>query len=112
MKQKTKVAFLTFYALLKIASTNRRRKNLKINKPEGAFYIFPDISKYIGKSYQNKTINSSDDLAMFLLQDGGVSTVSGSAFGAEKYIRISYAASEKKLQKACKLIKACLEKLN
>jgi aspartate aminotransferase len=87
-------------------------KNLKINEPEGAFYIFPDISKYIGKSYKNKTINNSDDLAMFLLQDGGVSTVSGSAFGADNYIRISYAASEKELKQACKLIRSCLEKLN
>ncbi len=87
-------------------------KNLKINKPEGAFYIFPDISKYLGKSYQNKIIKNSDDLAMFLLQDGGVSTVSGAAFGAENYIRISYAASEKELKQACGLIKSSLEKLN
>ncbi|MAQ70058.1 MAG: aspartate aminotransferase [Flavobacteriales bacterium] len=87
-------------------------KNLKINKPEGAFYIFPDVSKYIGKSYQNKTIKNSDDLAMFLLQHAGVSTVSGSAFGAENHIRISYAASEKELKKACELIEYWLEKLN
>ena len=87
-------------------------KNLKINKPEGAFYIFPDISKYLGTSYQNKIIKNSDDLAMFLLQDGGVSTVSGAAFGAENYIRISYAASEKELKQACGLIKSSLEKLN
>ncbi|MAZ58362.1 MAG: aspartate aminotransferase [Flavobacteriales bacterium] len=87
-------------------------KNLKINKPEGAFYIFPDVSQYIGKSYENKIIKNSDDLAMFLLEDGGVSTVSGSAFGAENYIRISYAASEKELKQACKLIKYWLEKLN
>jgi aspartate aminotransferase len=87
-------------------------ENVKINEPEGAFYIFPNMSKYIGKSYDNKIINSSDDLAMFLMEEGGVSTVSGSAFGADDYIRISYAASETELITACKSIKKSLKKLN
>jgi len=86
--------------------------NIKINKPEGAFYIFPDISKYIGKNYRNYQIKSTNDLSMFLLEDAGVSTVSGSAFGADNYIRISYAAAEKELKEACKLIKQSLEKLD
>ncbi len=86
--------------------------NIKINKPEGAFYIFPDISKYIGKNYGNYQIKSTNELSMFLLEDAGVSTVSGSAFGADNYIRISYAASEKELKEACKLIKQSLEKLD
>ena len=87
-------------------------KDLEINKPEGAFYIFPNISKYIGKSYKKFEITSTNDLSMFLLEHGGVSTVSGTAFGADNYIRISYAASEKELIKACKLIKDCLDKLS
>ena len=86
-------------------------KNLIINQPEGAFYIFPNIKNYIGKSHKNITINNSDNLSMFLLEDAGVSTVSGSAFGANNYIRISYAASEKELMKACELIKKSLNKL-
>ena len=86
-------------------------RDLKINQPEGAFYIFPNISQYIGKKYNNITISNSNDLALFLLEDGGVSTVSGAAFGANKYIRISYAASEQELIKACGLIKASLSKL-
>ena len=86
-------------------------KDLQINKPEGAFYIFPNISKYINRKYKSLIIKNSEDLSMFLLQEGGVSTVSGSAFGAENYIRISYAASEEELKKACKLIKETLIKL-
>jgi len=87
-------------------------KDLDINKPEGAFYIFPDISKYIGKKFQETHINSSDDLSMFLLEDAGVSTVSGTAFGANNHIRISYAASNKELIRACRLINKSLDKLH
>ena len=86
-------------------------KNLTINQPEGAFYIFPNIKKYIGKSYNKKIIKNADDLSLFLLQDSGISTVSGSAFGADEYIRISYATSEKTIKKACELIKLSLSKL-
>ena len=86
-------------------------KDLKINKPEGAFYIFPNIYNYIGRSYNQYQIDSADDLAMFLLEEGGISTVSGNAFGADNYIRISYATSEKELIRACKLIKTSLNKL-
>ncbi|MAZ55906.1 MAG: aspartate aminotransferase [Flavobacteriales bacterium] len=86
--------------------------NMEINKPEGAFYIFPNISKYIGMRHNKYKIKSASDLSMFLLEDAGVSTVSGGAFGAEDYIRISYAASEKALRNACKLIKGSLDKLN
>ena len=86
-------------------------EKLKINTPEGAFYIFPDISRYIGTSYMNYKILNATDLAMFLLEDCGVATVSGSAFGAEKHLRISYAAAEEELKKACTLIKNSLNKL-
>jgi len=86
-------------------------EDLKVNKPQGAFYIFPNIKKYIGRTYKNYQINSSNDLALFLLEDCGVSTVSGDAFGAHEYIRISYAVSETDLKKACDLIKHSLKKL-
>jgi len=86
-------------------------EDLKINQPEGAFYIFPNITKYIGRSYKNITIHNANDLAMFLLEDGGVATVDGSAFGADQYIRISYAASDKELIQASRLIKTSLSKL-
>ena len=86
-------------------------EDLKVNKPQGAFYIFPNIKKYIGRSYRDQEISNANDLSLFLLEDCGVSTVSGSAFGADEYIRISYAASEKELIKACDLIKYSLKKL-
>ena len=87
-------------------------KGLKINKPEGAFYIFPDMSYYLEKKYQNKIIKNTNDLAMYLLTQAGVATVSGAAFGTEDCLRISYAASEDKIKKACELIKKALEELN
>tara|TARA_Y100000766_G_C18888145_1_gene596989 strand:+ start:215 stop:1408 length:1194 start_codon:yes stop_codon:yes gene_type:complete len=87
-------------------------KGLKINKPEGAFYIFPDMSYYLEKKYQNKIIKNTNDLAMYLLTQAGVATVSGAAFGTEDCLRISYAASEEKIKKACELIKKALEELN
>ena len=87
-------------------------KGLKINKPEGAFYVFPEISYYLGKKHQNKIIKNSNDLAMYLLTNGGVATVSGAAFGTNNCLRISYAASEEKIKKACELIKKALEELN
>ncbi len=86
-------------------------KGLKVNKPEGAFYIFPDISYYLGKKFKNTTLINTNDLAMYLLTKGNVATVSGSAFGVDNCIRISYAASEEKIIKACQLIKNSLEEL-
>ena len=86
-------------------------KDLQINHPEGAFYIFPNISKYIGRSYNGNKIKSSQDLAMFLLEKAGVSTVAGSAFGADDYIRISYAASKDELYHAAYSIKHSLDLL-
>ncbi len=64
------------------------------------------------KGYKNYQITSTNDLSMFLLEYGGVSTVSGTAFGTDNYIRISYAASEKELMQACELIKDSLDKLS
>ncbi|CAG0892528.1 unnamed protein product [Cyprideis torosa] len=72
----------------------------KVNQPKGAFYLFPDVSACFGKSFKGKTINDSNDLAMYLLEEAGVATVSGAAFGAENCLRISYATGEDQLKEA------------
>ena len=87
-------------------------KGIKLNKPDGAFYIFPDISAFFGKKYHTYDIKNADDLSMFLLEVGGVSTVSGTAFGNNDCIRISYAASREELTNASLLIKTTLNKLH
>ncbi|WP_242927485.1 pyridoxal phosphate-dependent aminotransferase [Pontibacter vulgaris] len=100
----------------------RRRRNLvlglmsdipgfKTNVPAGAFYIFPDVSYYFGKTYNGTTINSALDLSMFLLTDALVAVVSGEAFGAPQCMRFSYATSDEKLTEAMHRIKLSLEKL-
>ena len=86
-------------------------EKIKINKPDGAFYVFPDVSNFFGSHYKNIKIKNSEDLSMFLLTNSGVATVSGNAFGNDNCIRISYAASEVEIIKACKLIKNSLERL-
>ena len=86
-------------------------KKIKINKPDGAFYVFPDVSNFFGSHYKNNKIKNSEDLSMFLLTNSGVATVSGNAFGNDNCIRISYAASEAEITEACKLIKNSLESL-
>lgn len=87
-------------------------EGVKTNLPEGAFYVFPDISHFIGKVANGQPINSAEDLAMYLLSDALVALVSGEAFGDPNCIRISYAASEETLTEAMKRIKISLEKLN
>ncbi len=87
-------------------------KGVKTNLPEGAFYVFPDISYFIGKSFEGTTIKTAEDLAMFLLSDALVALVSGEAFGDSNCLRISYAASEETLTEAMKRIKISLEKLS
>ncbi len=84
---------------------------IKANLPEGAFYFFPDVSAYYGKSVNGVKIKNADDLCLFLLEKAHVATVSGGAFGDENCIRLSYAASEKDLKEALKRIKAALEEL-
>lgn len=83
----------------------------RVNTPPGAFYIFPDISDYFGKSDGTVTINSSDDFCEYLLANAYVAVVTGAAFGAESCFRISYAASEDKLREAVRRIKETLAKL-
>jgi aspartate aminotransferase len=84
---------------------------LKCNRPEGAFYFFPEISAYFGKAYQGKVINNAEELCMFLLHEGHVATVSGDAFGEPNCIRLSYATSEENLRKAMQRMKDTLAKL-
>ncbi len=83
----------------------------KCNMPQGAFYVFPEISYYFGKSYNGKTINNGTDLCMFLLDVAHVSMVPGAAFGDDHYIRISYATAEVKLTEALRRMKEALAKL-
>ena len=87
-------------------------KGLKINIPQGAFYVFPEVSAYFGMKFGEKTINNSDDLCMYLIDYAHVALVPGEAFGAPGYIRISYATSEERLTEAMKRIKKALEQLN
>jgi aspartate aminotransferase len=79
------------------------------NVPAGAFYIFPDISYYFGKSLRGKTINSADDFAMYLLEEALVATVTGEAFGNKDCIRISYAASQEQIIEAMSRIRKALQ---
>ncbi len=87
-------------------------KGLKVRVPKGAFYVMPDISWYLGKTDGNIRINTSDELALYLLDKAQVAVVGGDAFGAPKCIRISYANSDELLVEAIKRIKGALEKLN
>ncbi|MDR1679631.1 MAG: pyridoxal phosphate-dependent aminotransferase [Prevotellaceae bacterium] len=99
-----------------------RRKNLivklakeipgfKVNNPSGAFYLFPDCSYYIGKSYEGKTMTDSAELAMWLLDTAHVACVGGVAFGAPECLRMSYATSDENIEKAMARIKEALAKL-
>ena len=81
----------------------------KLNDPQGAFYVFPDISFFFGKKLKNKVINNSTDFAFFLLEEANVATVSGEAFGNKNCIRISYAASENEIIEAVKRIKSAIK---
>jgi aspartate aminotransferase len=84
---------------------------IKTNTPDGAFYIFPDVSSYFGKSFEKYKTTNSSDLAMYLLEVAQVAIVAGEAFGDDNCIRLSYATSDDKLTEAIKRIKEALEKL-
>ena len=83
----------------------------RINHPQGAFYLFPEVSYYFGKSDGERTIANDSDLAMYLLEKGHVATVSGDAFCAPGYLRLSYATSDENLVEAFRRIKEALAKL-
>lgn len=103
------------------AAYDRRRKlvvgklreipGFKVNMPDGAFYAFPDISYYFGKSDGTTTINDSDDFCTWLLNESFVATVAGSGFGAPNCMRISTAAADEQLEEACERIKTAVAKL-
>lgn len=122
--QKAAVAALTGSreACLKMTQAFKRRKELLqkgleeingmvCNRPTGAFYFFPDISYFFGKSFGDKTIETATDLCLYLLNEAHVSLVTGEAFGNPNCLRISYAASDEKLVQAIIRLKAALEKL-
>ncbi|MDX8552071.1 pyridoxal phosphate-dependent aminotransferase [Tenacibaculum sp. 1B UA] len=83
-------------------------EGFKLNVPEGAFYVFPDISDFFGKTIQGKEIKDANDFSMLLLEKANVATVTGEAFGAPNCVRLSYAASELQLREAIKRIKEVL----
>lgn len=83
-------------------------EGFETTEPEGAFYVFPNISHYFGKTIKGHTINNATDFSMFLLEEALVATVTGDAFGNPECIRISYAASEEQIEEALKRIKSAL----
>jgi len=86
-------------------------EGLLLNQPKGAFYVFPDLSSYFGKSFSGKVMKDAEDICDYLLSEHHVAVVSGAAFGAPNCFRISYAASEEQLIEAVKRIKSGLAKL-
>lgn len=83
----------------------------KIRVPQGAFYVFPDVSSFFGKTDGESTIGDSTDLAMYILEKAHVAVVGGAGFGAPDCLRISYAASDQELTEACRRIKEALDRL-
>lgn len=84
-------------------------KGFKANEPQGAFYVFPDISYYFGKTLRGRFINTASDLCLYLLEEAKVATVTGEAFGDSNCIRMSYATSENEIKEAMRRIKEALD---
>ncbi|WP_289754788.1 pyridoxal phosphate-dependent aminotransferase [Muribaculum intestinale] len=91
-----------------IVGLSRTIPGWKVNEPQGAFYLFPEVSSYFGKRNGDYVINNDSDLAMYLLQEAHVATVAGSAFCAPGYIRMSYATSDDNIREAMERIKSAL----
>ncbi len=87
-------------------------QGLKVNLPKAAFYFFPDVSTYFGKSYNGNTIHNAKDLCLYILSEELLAVVPGEAFGSPNSIRISYATSEDTLREAIQRLKKALHKLN
>ena len=94
-----------------IVSLAKEIPGLEVNCPQGAFYLFPKCSSFYGKSYAGRKIETSTDLAMFLLEEGHVATVGGDAFGDPECFRMSYATSDDNIREAMRRIKETLAKL-
>lgn len=94
-----------------IVSLAKEIPGLEVNFPQGAFYLFPKCSSFYGKSYESRKIETSTDLAMFLLEEGHVATVGGDAFGDPECFRMSYATSDDNIREAMRRIKETLAKL-
>ena len=84
---------------------------INLNLPMGAFYLFPDVSELFGKNFKGKSLENSNDVAMFLIEEAHVATVSGAAFGTPECIRISYAAADEVLEEAVRRIEVAVNKL-
>jgi aspartate aminotransferase len=84
---------------------------LKTNVPQGAFYVYPEVSYYFGKKYKDYLILNATDLTLYLLDEGHLALVPGAAFGEDRYIRFSYATNEENLIEALKRMKDALSKL-
>lgn len=95
-----------------VVSLAREIPGLKVNVPQGAFYLFPEVSSYFGKSYNGRTIDNAGDLAMYLLEEAHVATVDGAAFCMPGYIRLSYATSDDNIREAMRRIAAALALLS
>ena len=87
-------------------------RGFRVNRPTGAFYLFPDVSEVFGAQHAGGTISSGQDLAMYLLENAGVATVGGDAFGSPDCLRISYAAGEDNLREAVRRISVSIEELS
>lgn len=83
-------------------------EGFRVNVPEGAFYVFPDVSYFFGKELRGKKIENASDFALYLLEEAGVATVTGEAFGSPDCIRLSYAASESEIREAIRRIREVL----
>ena len=94
-----------------IVSLAKEIPGLEVNCPQGAFYLFPKCSSFYGKSYEGRKIETSTDLAMFILEEGHVATVGGDAFGDPECFRMSYATSDDNIREAMRRIKETLAKL-
>ncbi|MDE6463018.1 MAG: pyridoxal phosphate-dependent aminotransferase [Muribaculaceae bacterium] len=94
-----------------IVSLARQIPGWRVNEPQGAFYLFPEVSSYFGTTDGERTVSDSSDLAMYLLEVAHVATVGGGAFGAPDYLRLSYATSDENIVKAMERIADALKRL-